>query len=67
MEGNEALDLTVSGLPSTERIARRTLARTAPTDLRARFLKIFARISSRRFSLGVELWRVRLQEEPDTL
>jgi hypothetical protein len=26
MEGNEALDLTASGLSSSERIARRTLA-----------------------------------------
>ncbi len=57
MKGNEALDLTVSGLPSTERIARRTLA----------VFEDFRADSFRRFSLEVELWRVRLQEEPDTI
>ena len=53
MEENEAMDLTVFGLRSIERIARRSLERAAPMDLRAWFLKIFARIASQGFSFGL--------------
>lgn len=46
------MDLTVSRLHSIERIVGRSLPRTAPTDLRATFLKIFSRIHPGDFPLG---------------
>lgn len=62
MEGNLAMDLAVAELRSIERIARRNMARTAPMNLRVWFLKIFRRISSPRFSLGLALFSLMSPE-----